>query len=348
MHLDVMSTGGDLRAIQRFANAVQAAGLDGMVFTESGRTAYLSAVAAGLAAPGLHLATGVAVAFPRSPMVTAKTAWELAELTEGRFRLGIGTQVRIHVERRYAAEFDPPGPRLREYVRALRAIFRAFQGTEKLDFSCEYWTLNFLPAAWSPGPIAHPDVPVDVAAVNPWMLRMAGEVADGVHIHPLHSTGYLDEMVAPALADGAVRANRSPDELTRIVPVLAVVGDTEADRAAIERQVKAQLGFYGSTSTYRFQFERVGLDGLQARLNEKLKAGDIAGLTALVTDEVLAHFAVTATWEELPGALLRKYEGRADRLVAYLAAPMWQRDPSTLERWGDVAAALRAQADPPR
>jgi probable F420-dependent oxidoreductase len=346
MELDVMATGGSLRGVQRFATAVQHAGIAGIVFTEAGRTAYLSATAAGLAAPDLHLSTGVAVAFPRSPMVTAKVAWELADLTEGKFRLGIGTQVRIHVERRYSAEYDRPGPRLREYVRALRAIFRGFQGTEKLAFEGDFWRFSFLPAAWNPGPIAHPDVPVDVAAVNPWMLEMAGEVADGIHIHPLHSVGYLDEMVRPGLAAGAAKADRSVGDLTVIVPVLAIVGDTEQEQAAVEQHVRAQLGFYGSTSTYRFQLERVGLDGLQAKLNEKLKAGDLPGVVALVTDEVLEHFAVRATWADLPEMLRAKYEGRADRIVAYLAAPMWHRDPSTLERWGEVARALRTRRPP--
>jgi len=339
-----MVTGGELRGVQALASAAQSAGVDGLVVTEAGRTAYLSAAAAALAAPGLHLATGVAVAFPRSPMVTAQAAWELAELTEGRFRLGIGTQVRIHVERRYGAAFDHPGPRLREYVQALRACFRAFQGHERLAFEGEFWSLSFMPPAWGPGPIPCPAPPVDVAAVNPWMLRMAGGVADGVHVHPLHSVGYLDEVVLPEVAAGAASAGRAVQDVSLIVPVLAVVGDTEAERAATARQVRAQLGFYGSTSTYRFQLERVGLPGLQARLNERLKAGDQAGLAALVTDEVLAHFAVTATWDELPGVLAARYGGRAHRLVAYLAAPMWRSDPGTLERWGEVGRALKTPA----
>jgi len=340
MQLDVMAGGTSLRAVQDFARAVDAAGLDGIVFTEAGRTAYLSVAAATLAAPRLELSTGVAVAFPRSPMITAQTAWELADASDGKFRLGLGTQVRIHVERRYSSDYEHPGPRLREYVGALRAIFRAFATGEKLDVVGEHWRFTFMPAAWSPGAIAHPNVPIDVAAVNPWMLTMAGEVADGVHIHPLHSVGYLDEIVAPSLAAGAARTGRAVDDVTRIIPILVVVGDTESERVAMANQVRAQLGFYGSTSTYKFQLERVGFDGLQAMLNEKLKVGDLAGVSALVTDDVLSHFAVTATWAELPGALAAKYAGRADRLVAYLASTMSRKDPSTLERWGEVARTL--------
>jgi probable F420-dependent oxidoreductase len=344
MRLDVMAAGGDLRAVQQYATDAARAGVDGLVFTEGARTAFLSVAAAALAAPELDLATGVAVAFPRSPMVTAQTAWELAQASGGRFRLGLGTQVRIHVERRYASAFDSPGPRLREYVQAVKAIFRAFGGEERLAFEGRYWSFSFMPAAWSPGPL--PDgvgaPPVDVAAVNPWMWRMAGEVADGVHVHPLHSTGYLDEVALPALREGAERAGRDAATLALIVPVLAIVGDTDAEQEAMARQVRQQLGFYGSTPAYAFQFDRLGLDGLGGRLNALLKTGDLDGQAALLTDDVLAHFAVRATWDELPGALAARYTGRADRLVAYLAQPMWQRDPSTLERWGDVAARLRS------
>src|SRR5206468_5661493 len=140
-----------------------------LVITEAGRTAYLSCAAAALSAE-IDILTGIAVAFPGSPMITAGVAWELAEASGGRFRLGIGTQVRAHIERRYGAEFDPPGPRLREYVLALRAIFKAFRGEEPLKFDGDYHQLSLLPPMWSRGAIAYPDPPIDVAAVNPWML----------------------------------------------------------------------------------------------------------------------------------------------------------------------------------
>jgi probable F420-dependent oxidoreductase len=325
VELDVMATGGDLRALQRFAVEAERAGLSGMVVTEGGRTAYLSVAAAALVTDRWHLSTGVAVAFPRSPMVTAQTAWELAHLTHGRFRVG----------------FDPPGPRLREYVEAVKAIFRAFRGEEKLAFEGRYWSFSFMPPAWSPGRLDVDDPPVDVAAVNPWMWRMAGQVADGVHVHPLHSPSYLDEVALPALREGAATRWRDPADFVLTVPILPIVGDTEEERAAMARLVRAQLGFYGSTPAYAFQFDRLGLEGLGGRLNELLKQGDVEGQAALLTDEVIAPFVVTATWDELPGALAERYRGRAQRLVAYLAQPMWQREPATLQRWGEVARRLR-------
>jgi len=342
MHLDVMMGGGDLHSVQRFAHAAQAAGAAGLVFTETGRTAYLSVAAAALAAPGINLSTGVAVAFPRSPMVTAQTAWELADVSGGRFRLGLGTQVRTHVERRYSAEFDGPGPRLREYVLAVRAIFRAFRGEEKLSFEGEHWSFSFMPPAWAPGPLDVPDPPIDIAAVNPWMWRMAGEVADGVHVHPLHSMSYLDEVARPALEEGAARAGRDPDALTMIVPVLPIVGDTEEEQAAMAKMVRQQLGFYGSTPAYAFQFDRLGFEGLGPKLNALLKQGDTAGQAELLTDEVVDQFVVRSTWKDLAGALRDRYQGHADRLVAYHAYAMWRNDNETLDRWGEVARDLAA------
>ena len=191
MHIDVMAIPQPLDKVGDLARRTRAAGFSGLLFTETGRTAYLNAAVASQAAPGLELSTGVAVAFPRSPFVTAATAWELQEATGGRFRLGLGTQVRTHVVRRYGMAFERPGPRLRDYVLAVKSCFTAFR-TGKLDHHGEFYDLDFITPQWSPGRIDAPDPKVDVAAVNPWMLRMAGEVADGVHIHPLGEPGYFD------------------------------------------------------------------------------------------------------------------------------------------------------------
>lgn len=336
-----MAAGRTLTDVGDLARDVEAAGLDGMVFVESGRTAYLSVAAAALAAPSLQYSTGIAVAFPRSPMVTATVAWELADLTGGKFRLGLGTQVRAHVERRYGAEFDPPGPRLREYVQAVKAIFPAFRGEAELAFDGEYHELSLLPQMWSPGPIGPPDPPVDVAAVGPWMVRMAGAVADGVHVHPFHSRRYLDERLLPGLRDGVAGADRTLDDLTLSIPVFTIVGDSEEERGRWRDRARFQIAFYGSTKNYGFMFDMLGFDGTSAALNAELKAGNVGGMAALITDEMLEHFAVESTWEDLAGRLRDKYEGVADRLVLYFAEEMHQHDRSALARFGEVAAAVR-------
>ena len=326
-----------LRQMQQFAHDAQRAGFSGIVVTEAGRTAYLSCAAAALAAPGLDLLTGVAVSFPRSPMVTAQVAWELAEASAGRFRLGLGTQVRTHVVRRYGAEFEHPGPRLREHVEAIRACFRAFRGDAPLDFHGRFVELTFLNRQWSPGPIPVADPPVDVAAVNPWMLRMAGAVADGVHVHPLGHPGYLRDVALPNLDAGAAAAGRGGPRPIVIVPVLTIVGDTDAQRAHFREAVRGQLSFYGSTPNYAFILESAGFSGLNARLRERQKAGDLAGMAALIDDDVLAVFATEATWDGLADALRARYEGLADRLVLYLGGPAWDRDREAFERFGAVA-----------
>ncbi|MPY93397.1 MAG: TIGR03617 family F420-dependent LLM class oxidoreductase [Acidimicrobiia bacterium] len=338
-----MTGGRKLRDVQQLARDAEAAGFSGLVLTETGRTAYLSCAAAGLASEKLHIGTGVAVAFPRSPMITAKVAWELADLTGGRFDLGLGTQVRAHIERRYGSEFAHPGPRMREYLLALRAIFAAFQGTEKLDFQGEFYKLSLLPAAWTPGPIEHPNVPLSVAAVGPWMLRMAGEVADAVHVHPFHSTTYLNETVLPTVAEGAAKANRDVADVALYIPVFTIVGDTEEERAPLKELAKSQISFYGSTKNYAGVFDQLGFEGTSAKLNERLKAGDTAGMADLITDEMLEHYAVTSTWDELSDRLVDRYQGTAARLIMYFAERMAQRDPSAMGRWGEVARDVRAR-----
>ena len=228
------------------------------------------------AAPGLELSTGVAVAFPRSPFVTAATAWELQEATGGNFRLGLGTQVRTHVVRRYGAAFERPGPRLRDYVRAVKACFRAFRsGT--LDHHGEFYDMDFITPQWSAGPIDAPDPKVDVAAVNPWMLRMAGEVADGVHVHPLGEPGYIARHVVPNVAEGAEKSGRSPSDVAVIVPVMTIVGDSDEERHNERELVRASMSFYGSTPNYAFIWDEAGFEGTTARIREKQKAGDFNG-----------------------------------------------------------------------
>ena len=275
---------GDLAA------RTQAAGFSGLLFTETGRTAYLNAAVASQAAPGLELSTGVAVAFPRSPFVTAAAAWELQEASGGNFRLGLGTQVRTHIVRRYGVDFERPGPRLRDYLLSVKACFSAFR-SGKLDRRGEFYDLDFITPQWSAGPIDAPDPKVDIAAVNPWMLRMAGEVADGVHVHPIGEPGYIARHVVPKVAEGARRSRRSPSDVAIIVPVMTIVGDTDEERDKQREGVRASMAFYGSMPNYAFIWDEAGFEGTTARIREKQKAGDFAGMAAQ---------SATTTWPPSP------------------------------------------------
>jgi probable F420-dependent oxidoreductase len=340
MELDLMTAGLPLRRMQDLARDASAAGFSGLVVTEGGRTAHLGCAAAALAAD-IDVLTGVAVAFPRSPMVTAATAWELAEASGGRFRLGLGTQVRAHVERRYGSAFDPPGPRLREYVAALRAIFAAFRGAP-LAHEGEFWSLSLLPAMWSPGPIDVPDPPIDLAAVNPWMLRMAGSVADGVHVHPLNTPTYLRDTVLPEVAAGAESGGRALVDLAIIVPSFAAPGGTADEVRALREMARMQVAFYGSTPNYAFIFEQVGRPGTTAALRERQKAGDLAGMAAVIDDELLDQFCVSGDWAEVADGLIARHRGVATRVVSYFAGMAWARDPRALGPWGELARTVRA------
>src|ERR1700739_445213 len=326
-----------LRQIGDIARRAQASGFSGLLFTETGRPAYLDAAVASQAGPGLELLTGVAVAFPRSPFVTAATAWELQEATNGKFRLGLGTQVRTHVVRRYGMAFDRPGPRLRDYVRAVKACFAAFR-TGTLDHHGEFYDLDFITPQWSPGHIDAPGPRVDVAAVNPWMLRMAGEVADGVHVHPLGEPGYLARHVLPNVAPGAAKAGRAPSEVAVIVPAMTIVGDSDEERDNERQLVRASMAFYGSTPNYAFIWDEAGFDGTTARIREKQKAGDFKGMAAQITDEHLAMFATEATWGGLADALASKYAEIATRIVLSNALG----DEERFRRYGEVARRLQS------
>ena len=343
MDMDVMVTSSRWSAVADLARTVEAEGLSGLLFTESGRTPWMNLAAAAAAAPSLDLSTGVAVAFVRSPMVTASLAWELAEETGGRFRLGLGSQVKAHVERRYSAEFDPPGPRLRDYVLAVRACHRAFSGEEPLRHEGPYYRLTLLPPTWAPRPHQFP-VPIDVSAVGPWMCAMAGEVADGIHVHPLHSLPYLHNRLLPAVAEGAARAGREPTDVELTVPVFAIPGDTPEEQAPLLAVARTQIAFYGSTRNYAFQFDDLGFEGTSAKLNEHLKAGDLDAMAATITDDMLDHFAVAARWDELADRLIERYGGLATRLVMYTAEWSMRADPKNAGRWGEVARAVRAAA----
>lgn len=333
-----MTTPQPLQAIGDLARRTQNAGFDGMLFTETGRTPYMNAALAAQAAPGLQLSTGVAVAFPRSPFVTAATAWELQEATDGKFRLGLGTQVRTHVVRRYGVDFEHPGPRLRDYVLAVKACFKAFR-TGTLDHHGEFYDLDFISPQWSAGPIDAPDPKVDVAAVNPWMLRMAGEVADGVHVHPLGEPGYITRHVVPNLAEGAAKAGRSTEDIAVIVPVMTIVGDTDEERHRERELVRASMSFYGSTPNYAFIWDEAGFEGTTSRIREKQKAGDFKGMAAQITDEHIASFATESTWDGLADALRDRYGDTATRIVLYNALS----DPERFERYGEVAQRMRSQ-----
>lgn len=344
MEIDVMAGPLGWTEAAEQARLVERAGFSGMMFTEGGQTPWMSMAAAATAAPNLTFLTGIAVAFPVSPMIAASLAWELAGQTGGRFRLGLGSQVRAHVERRYGMQFDPPGPRMRDYLLAVQDALAAFRGDRPLDHDGPFYRLSLLPDMWRPPRHSFGDIKVDVSAVGPWMTAMAGEVADGVHVHPLHSLAYLQNRLLPAVQAGAQRAGRSPGDVDLLVPVFIVPGDTPEERDVLATQVRHQIGFYGSTRNYAFQFDDLGWEGTSARLHACLKAGDFGGLAATVTDEMLDAFAIVGPWDDIADRLVERYSGIAERVISYVTLDDVARHPEHLGRWSEIARAVRGAA----
>ncbi len=341
MEFDVMTRATTWDNVADLARRVEQAGFSGMLFTEGHQVPWMNIAAASLAAPSLHFSTGIAIAFARSPMVSAEIAWELAQNTKGKFRLGLGSQVKAHIERRYSSPWDKPAPQMKDYVLAVKACLKAFRREGRLSHDGPYYKMNLLPEQWTPPRHEHEDVKVDISAVGPYMLRVAGEVADGVHVHPMHSQHYIKTHLLPGVAEGANRAGRNPKDVDLIVPVIVAAGDTPEERANAVKEAKTTIGFYGATPNYAFQFDDLGYTGLRDRLAERLKAGDGAGSQALITDEILDQFAVVAKWDDVADKMIGRYKGIAARLVIYLASHWREIDAKTLGRWGEVARAVR-------
>ena len=341
MEFDVMTRATTWDHVADLARRTEAAGFSGMLFTEGQQVPWMNIAAAALAAPSLHFSTGIAIAFARSPMISAQIAWELAQNTKGKFRLGLGSQVKAHITRRYASSFDKPAPQMKDYVQAVKACLRAFRREGALLHDGPYYKLSLLTEQWTPPRHAYEDVKVDISAVGPFMVRVAGEVADGVHVHPMHSMHYIRNRLLPGLAEGAARAGRDPATIDKIIPVIVAAGDTPEARATPIKEAKTTIAFYGATPNYAFQFDDLGHHGLRDQLRDCLKTGDSARSQALITDEILDQFAIVARWDDVADRMIERYKGIASRLVIYLTSPGRDVDPRTFARWGEVARAVR-------
>lgn len=339
MKLDINVAIDTLRDVPALARDAEALGFDGLWSSETKHDPFLPLALAAEHTSRLSLGTAIAVAFPRSPTVVAHTAWDLQAASGGRLSLGLGTQVKGHVERRFSVKWTAPGPRLREYVLALRAIWRAWQTGGPVDFRGEHYAITLMTPFFAPGPIEHPDIPIYIAAVNAYNLRLAGELCDGVHLHPFHSVRYLREFALPHIEAGLAKSGRGRDAITLSTSVFMVTGRTAAEIAEARERARGQIAFYASTRTYEPVLAAHGWADLMPRLHRKSVEGDWAGMAALVTDEMLEVFAVAAPLDDLAAALRTRYAGLLDRLAPYL--PLETRADRT--QFTDLAAALRGR-----
>lgn len=300
--LDIARVGADARL-------VEALGFDGLAVEETKVDPYQVMALAAAATSRIRLTTAIAMAFPRSPTTTAMSAWTIAHLSGGRFVLGLGSQVRGHLVRRFGLQFHPLGPWMRDYILAVRAVWQCWQEQKPLDYQGSHYKLSLMVPLFDPGPIAHPDIPIHIAAVNPVMCRIAGEVADGIRPHPVCTPRYIREVMLPAAAEGARRAGRDRSKLAIAMKPLIC---TAPDKAALEKRmpdVRARVAFYCSTPAYRATFDLHGLGDLADEMAVLSKAQRWEEMPAKISDEVMHTYATIGTYDEIGSRLIERYGG---------------------------------------
>ena len=307
----------DLTSIPDYARKVEALGYDCLWSAETQHDPFLPLAVAATVTSRIKLGTSIAVAFPRSPMILAHIAWDLAKASGGRFILGLGSQVKGHNERRFSVKFESPAPKMREVVLALRAIWDCWQNGTKLNFKGQFFRFDLMTPFFNPGPIEHPHVPIYIAGVNPAMCRVAGEVGDGLHVHPFNSPKYLREIVRPAVDEGMAKPGRARADFTYVTSSFVVIGDTEQEIARAKRAVKQQIAFYASTRTYEPVLAAHGWQDLVPQLHRKSVEGDWKGMAELITEEMLETYAVVGSWATIGARLKERYAGLLDRTAFY-------------------------------
>ncbi|MEM7465666.1 MAG: TIGR03617 family F420-dependent LLM class oxidoreductase [Pseudomonadota bacterium] len=296
-----------IRRVFQDAKLVESLGYDALMVEETKEDPYMVMSLAAEATSTLGLGTAVAIAFPRSPTVTAMSAWKLQELSEGRFTLGLGSQVRGHIERRFGFRWHPPGPWMREYIQAVRAVWTSWQDRTPLNFEGEHYRLNLIVPLFDPGPIDHPDIPVHVAAVNEYMSEVAGEVADGLRPHPVCTAEYIEKIMLPAIKRGQRKTNReqSPFSIS-IKPLIATAPDEETFVAKV-KDIRARVAFYASTPAYRAAFELHGLGELADELKHLSKTQRWEEMPQFIDDDILNLYATVGMYDEIAEKLKARY-----------------------------------------
>lgn len=327
---------GGLDEATASAAAQEARGYDGIWVPETSHDPFLPIVLAAQQTERLDLATGIAVAFARNPMTLAQTAWDLQAASKGRFILGLGSQIKPHITRRFSMPWSHPAARMREMILAIRAIWACWNEGTKLDFRGEFYTHTLMTPFFNPGPNPHGDARIFLAGVGELMTEVAGEVADGFICHGFTTRRFLDEVTLPALEKGRAKAGKTMEGFELSGPMFVVTGRDEAEMAAAAKGVRGQISFYGSTPAYRKVLELHGWGDLQDELNRLSKEGRWAEMGDLIDDEVLHEFAVVAPIDEVASALHARWGDVLHRLSFYTP---YDSDDAV---WDQVIAELKA------
>jgi probable F420-dependent oxidoreductase len=307
-----------LRNIPDAARAAEAAGFAGLWSQETGNDGLLPLVLAAEHTDKILLGTAIAVAFPRSPMTMAYIAWDLAGMSNGRFILGLGTQVKGHNERRFSVKWDAPVPRLREYIESLKAIFKCWsEGGKRLSYQGKFYQFSLMTPFFTPPAHDYPNIPIYIAGVNKLICQLAGELCEGFHAHPFNSAKYLREIVIPNIEVGAKKSGRMRKDITIFTSVFAATGRNDEQIHKAREAARGQIAFYASTRLYHPVLEAHGWTDAGERLTEKAAKGKWNEMNAEITDDMLDVFTVTGTFDKIAGRIKERYDGLLDRFSFY-------------------------------
>ena len=308
----------DLRAAQRVSKEAEDAGFDGIVALENAHGPFPPLSVAALATDRIQLGTGVAIAFPRSPTITAHAAWDINKASGGRFYLGLGSQVKGHNERRYGIPWTPPAPRMRDYIGAVRAVWRAWEKAEPLDYHSDHYTLTLTTPNFAPRPMGLPRIPIAMSAVGPAMLGVAGEVADGVRLHPFNTRRYLAERILTQIGKGLERGGRDRSRIEVVAGAFLATGPDEESVAKMREYIRFRISFYCSTRSYWRVLELHDMLALGETLRPLPAEGRWDEMAALIPDEVVDLFATVGTHDEIAGKIEERYGGLADTVSLFI------------------------------
>ena len=304
----------ELSKVPEAARRAEALGYNGVFTPETGHDPFLAHALAAEHTTTLELGTAVAIAFPRSPMATAQIAWDLSKQSNGRFTVGLGTQVKGHIVRRYGMDWTPPGPRLREYILMMRAIWDSWQNGTRPSFEGKSYRYTLTSPFFNPGPIEHPNVPVHISAINPYNCRLVGELCDGIKLHGFNTPKYFNEVIRPNIEKGAKKAGRDPKDIEICGLGFVITGP---DQEAVEKAmapVRQQIAFYGSTRTYKPVLDIEGWGDLNQELFSLSLEGKWQDMATRITDDMLDEFAIIGTYDEIVKKIKEKSAGIIDRL----------------------------------
>ncbi len=302
----------DLTTVGDDARRVEALGYDGLLASENKEDPFVTIAVAAQTTQRLRLGNSVIIAFARSPAVTAMFAWSMQKLSRGRFTLGLGSQVRAHIQRRFGiADWTPAGTWMREYVQAVRAIWGCWQNGAPLNFEGEHYRLDLVVPQFNPGPMEQPEIPVHLAALNPFMCQVAGEVADSLGPHPICTRAYIEDVMLPAMRKGAEKAGRDPAAIRIAMRSLIATGPDQETLGERAEAVRARVAFYACTPSYRPVFEHHGLGDLAKRLSVLAREQRWEEMPPMISDETLHTFAVIGTFDEIVDRMRKRCAGLA-------------------------------------